>query len=754
MRKLLFLLSINLLINKIGYSQNETYSKVRIHLNEQGQIPDLFHSDVLIDHFTKALDNAIDVELNQLDISKLIEKGIKHDILIADIKEKYLSKINDIRKGNQSESVCDLVNFSYGTMGHYHTYDEIIRNLDSMHAKYPNIVSAKVQIGLSIEGRAIYAVKISDNPSINEREQEGVAYFDALHHSREPMALESVLYYMWWLLENYGVDNDATYLIDNRELHFVPVVNPDGYVYNQMTNPQGGGMWRKNRRNNGDGSYGVDLNRNYSSSFGNPLGSSSNPSSDTYSGTSAFSEPETRAVRDYVQNIMPSAAFSCHSHGQKFLISPGCYYDSDNFEEYAEFSSEFIPNSFFGYGKVSEMLGYTSCGSTRHYMDDLGIYSWTPEIGFSFWESKDVLCSTVQAMLDPFKYVSFISGAYPKLNDIQISPPGFVIPNDTIEVQFRIKNRGVKFNSENVSIHIKSLASNCSIIDSVVYYDQIEPRSFKSGTFRLITSKDAILLDKISLEISIKEVGFTTDSELKEMLVGFQKVIFEDDAESGTSNWNSTSWDTTFIDHQSGAYCFSDSRYGNYEGNTSKTMRLIPEIDLSTTTNPFLQFNAKWSLENNSDFVSLEASTNEINWVVLNSYTSHQHWTQQKLSLVDFRGDRIYLRFKINSDRSVQSDGFYFDDFKVVDFEDITTSTDRLSLDSSINIYPNPTIGELSIKNNSLTIDQIDVIDITGKTLQTVKNSKTINVSSLSVGVYFVKIIMGKEIVIKKFIKQ
>ena len=72
---------------------------------------------------------------------------------------------------------------------------------------------------------------------------------------------------MWYLLENYATNADIKATVDNTELFFVPCVNPDGYVYNQTTNPNGGGMWRKNRRNNGT-SFGVDINRNYGYNWG------------------------------------------------------------------------------------------------------------------------------------------------------------------------------------------------------------------------------------------------------------------------------------------------------------------------------------------------------------------------------------------------------------------------------------------------------------------------------------------------------
>jgi hypothetical protein len=82
------------------------------------------------------------------------------------------------------------------------------------------------------------------------------------------------------------------------------VINPDGYVYNETIAPNGGGMHRKNRRDTGcgDGTQrGIDLNRNYGYEWGaDNSGSSPNPCSSTFRGDSAFSEPETQAVRDFI----------------------------------------------------------------------------------------------------------------------------------------------------------------------------------------------------------------------------------------------------------------------------------------------------------------------------------------------------------------------------------------------------------------------------------------------------------------------
>ena len=94
--------------------------------------------------------------------------------------------------------------------------------------------------------------------------------------------------------------------------------------YNRSTNPSGGGMWRKNRRNNGDGTYGVDLNRNFGFAWGyDNLGSSPTPGSETYRGPSAFSEPESQAVRDLALLKNYKTHFNLHSYQNAFLYPWG-----------------------------------------------------------------------------------------------------------------------------------------------------------------------------------------------------------------------------------------------------------------------------------------------------------------------------------------------------------------------------------------------------------------------------------------------
>ena len=159
----------------------------------------------------------------------------KRQVLIEDWKTFYdqQQKLTDIEKDLvliESNDNYNVDGFGFGSMGGYYTFAEIVANLDSMFAQYPNIITQKYSIGLSQQSRTIWAVKISDNPNVNESEIK-VGY-DALIHAREPQSMASMMYYMWYLLQNYGTDPEVTYLVNNREMYFVPCFNPDGYEYN------------------------------------------------------------------------------------------------------------------------------------------------------------------------------------------------------------------------------------------------------------------------------------------------------------------------------------------------------------------------------------------------------------------------------------------------------------------------------------------------------------------------------------------
>ena len=208
--------------------------------------------------------------------------------------------------------------FGSGSQGGFYSWSQVVSVLDQITAAYPDLTTDKFSIGQSLEGRDIWCVKISDNPDVDENEPE--VRFDAMHHAREPQSMQCTLWLMLDLLENYGTDPLATYLVNEREMWFLPVVNPDGYVYNESIAPGGGGLWRKNRRNNGSGNFGVDLNRNYSFQWGfDDVGSSTFTGSETYRGSSPTSEPEIAAMEAFLSSRNFAASLSSHTFGAYWL---------------------------------------------------------------------------------------------------------------------------------------------------------------------------------------------------------------------------------------------------------------------------------------------------------------------------------------------------------------------------------------------------------------------------------------------------
>lgn len=199
--------------------------------------------------------------------------------------------------------------------GQYHNYSELETELKQLANTYPAIAKLHI-LGRSIEQRIIYGLKISDN--VDQDEGEPQILFVGAHHAREWISVEVPFFLSKYLLENYNTNPRIKNLVDNGETWIVPMLNPDGHQYSVVKDR----LWRKNRRDNGDGSYGVDLNRNYSYQWGGP-GSSGDTFSETYRGPQAFSEPETQVLRDFANAHQFRAMITYHNFSQLVLFPWG-----------------------------------------------------------------------------------------------------------------------------------------------------------------------------------------------------------------------------------------------------------------------------------------------------------------------------------------------------------------------------------------------------------------------------------------------
>lgn len=192
---------------------------------------------------------------------------------------------------------------------------------------FNNITSIEV-IGQSYLGKDILAYKFGSNPLNN------AILFTGLHHAREPASLSMCIYLILYLIKlNLNNSAELNSILQSTNIYFIPIINVDGYIANnnifKNTLNIEEAMIRKNRHFEDRkkscfsvSDKGVDINRNYDFKFAlNEDGSNSDPCADDYRGNKAFSEPETRAVRDFIDkynNI--KIAFNYHAFGNIAII--------------------------------------------------------------------------------------------------------------------------------------------------------------------------------------------------------------------------------------------------------------------------------------------------------------------------------------------------------------------------------------------------------------------------------------------------
>ncbi len=218
---------------------------------------------------------------------------------------------NEIPPGDGSPEGGVMLEFD-----RYHTLQEGVDFLEAVAEAVPEITSL-VSIGQSLEGRDIWALKVSDHPDEVEPDEERIL-FTGVTHAREWATHEMMLYMTQYLTTRYAFDPEVQRVVDNSVVWLVPVVNPDGYQYTWDHDR----LWRKNRRINQTGCEGVDINRNYAFGWGGE-GASDDSCSETYRGASPASEPETAAIQNVLDAERFAIAVSYHTFGQLVLYPWG-----------------------------------------------------------------------------------------------------------------------------------------------------------------------------------------------------------------------------------------------------------------------------------------------------------------------------------------------------------------------------------------------------------------------------------------------
>ena len=786
MKQLIFLLFFALFFQ---YSLAQRYSRVHLDISKIEDLSRLKEMPLALDHAHWKLEvGEVVIEVSDFELGLIQQANIPSHVEIDDLEEFYSKRLNQDQGTLWTKNVnCDYTvapldptNFELGSMGGYYTYQEMLDDLDSMHSLFPNLISAKEPIHTftTEEGRPLYWVRISNTPGTDDPNKPEILY-TSNHHAREAAALSINMYTMWYILENYATDEDLRYLVDHVEMYFVPLVNPDGWVYNETIQPNGGGMWRKNRRDNGDGTFGVDLNRNYSYEWGG-VGSSGNGNSDVYRGDAAFSEPESQALKWLSEQHEFKIAFNYHT-AANMLLHPWGFTEDIQCEDHNKFIAfKDWMTEVNGYQNIQASLLYPVGGDSDDWMyGDTStkpkILAMTPECGSSadgFWPPTSRILPLCRENLP-----QNLRGAYILLDYLRVED----LSSDALSVEGYI----------NLSMQRLGLPESTGFI---VNLESLNPAISVNTSAKLVTglSYGQSLLDSFNYTIDTQtlfnpEVGFVLsvnngehifrDTLYKRVSAVSPALWIEGTTLNPFENEGSSSWSTTTEDFVSAPTSITDSPNDDYENQTTQTLLLTSIINLSNAQDALIRFAAKWDIEADYDYLQFEAlrvSSTGLpdDWVPLcgkytNAGTADQDegmplydgvqntWIEEEVDMTEFLGDSIQLRFQLVSDNFVTGDGFYFDDFKLYIGGNIDSVINNVShFDGQVQyatIIPNPAQDAIHIEINQPWMGQLRILNTLGQevmksSLNTEAQRVNLDIGHLPSGTYYLHLLNTDQI--------
>jgi hypothetical protein len=570
----------------------------------------------------------------------------------------------------------------------YYTIDQYYQFMNQTAAQYPSIC-ALVQVGTSVQNRPLYFLRISDNVNVEEAEPE--FKFISSIHGNEVVGYDMCIRLIQQLTSEYGTNPRITNLVNDTEIWICPMMNPDGYVLGQRYNANG-----------------IDLNRN----FLMPTGVQHPDGNDW--------QPENVAIMDFGLNH--SFILSANFHGGALVMNYPWDYtyvltpDDDVCQAaaltYSIHNGPMYNSAEFENGITNGAEWYVITGSMQDwnygYTDCLDI---TAEIGYSMWPPASQLptywSQNQESMLS---YMEFVHrGVNGIVHDLAGNPLAA-----TITVQGNAK---VNHTDPDVGdYHRLLLAGTYTITAAAPGYlpqtAQVTVPDLGSATcnFALEAAQAVTLHGQLrtldGLGIPAAQVTLSTDpaattttdqngsfiftgvlegnytltvgsgdgstsfdflltaADNYQVFLVTDPEILLDEPFDNISNWTATSpWGIT---NYMGDSVLTDSPSGNYGNNINRSVRLTSPISLQNIIDPVLSFRTRYGLESGYDNVYLEASTTGSNWVQLASYTGEQStWQQCSYPLDAYAGQNLYLRFRIQTDYSVNMDGIYIDDLSV-----------------------------------------------------------------------------------------
>ena len=765
--------------------KNEKFHKVKINYTSPADLVKLAKQGVCIDHGLHKKNHFFISDFSESEIEKMLSLNFDYEILINDVTHFYKqrNKLSNKSAKNifceENENILETPeNYDFkpsDDFGGFYTYDEMLSELDDMHSLYPQIISPRSDIKdetfsssphihETYEGRYLQWVKISDNPNISEGEPQ--ILYTALHHAREPASLQQLIYFMWYLLENYDSNDSIKQIIDNSELFFVPCVNPDGYIFNETIEPNGGGMWRKNTRD----SHGVDNNRNYSyidengNEVWNTSGTSSNPNGSTYAGDGPFSESENRAIRYFVESNNFKIALNNHTYGNLLLYPYGYDYNqtTDDDDIFQFISSALVSEN--NYDNIISADLYPAAGDSDDFMYGMlntennqvreKIFAMTPEIGSSFWPQASTIEDICKGMLHLNLTAAKMIGNYASLKDFTEN----FISSNTFSANFELQRLGIIDNGS-FNIQIEPISSNIISTTPEININSLNIGEIINESFQIELNESTNSGEDVIFKYILDNGSFSEEIIVKKIF-GAPILLFEDESDNYSDYWTiDSSWSETFEEYNSPQTSITDSPYSNYSNNALETINLLNDINLSGYSYAEINFNAKWNIESGYDYVQIEISNDggaswepqcgkytrkgvETQEDALDEplYDGNQgEWVNESILLTDYIDQEISIRFKLKSDGGLRRDGFYYDDFKIKALSSSLSSSENTL--NKAKIYPIPADNMIYISSEE-EIKEIKVFDVLGKEIMSFNqnNIENFSIENLKSGVYIIKL--------------
>ncbi|XP_022101124.1 carboxypeptidase B-like isoform X2 [Acanthaster planci] len=390
------------------------YKVFRITPSDDFQVKSLFRlkpllEDKTVDFWTNPLQigNTVDLMVapeDQEDVEELLtQQGMHLSVWISDVQKL----IDESTPEEEEKNIAGLSGFNYET---YHSTNTILQWVKDMASENSDIASSQ-KIGSSYQGRELRILKISRGGS-----NKPILWLMSGVHAREWLSPATQLKMVDMLVDGYRRgDSEIVNLVNNVDFYFLPMANPDGYEYSRTSDR----LWRKTRSPAPGFCTGTDPNRNWDDHWNDP-NSNTNPCSQTYRGSSAFSEKEVKAISNYILSVRSRVKvfIDMHCYSQMWLnpygwttTLPGNYNNQKSLADSAVAALRAVNGLRFTTGSVARVL-YAAPGSSIDWAySKAGIpYSYTPELrdkgNYGFVAPKSEIIKSANEVFAAFKVVA------------------------------------------------------------------------------------------------------------------------------------------------------------------------------------------------------------------------------------------------------------------------------------------------------------------------------------------------------------